>query len=346
MHITLVDDSIAFDGYSAASRPLGGAEKAFSSLPGALVRRGHDVAVFNRCRWPMYVEGAQWETLDGRKPLHTDVLLAFRKPELLLFLRQARRRVFWHTGPGRQLERAATKARLDELKPLVLLSSEAQAREWKAGSLAVGLMPPALRFDYLADTPMRPSTPPCAVVTTHPAHGLSWLVDLWVSCIRPAVPAAELHVYSVSLARLVESGEIDEALRPVADKVLAARDAGVVVMRPQGDHIMAEELRQARLHLYPGHADDATAFTLMESQAVGLPAVIRRLGAAPERVSDGASAYIAPDDAAFANLAILLLQDDALFARMSAAARALYHGRNWDEAAIRLEAMLAGERQP
>ena len=57
MHITLVDDSIPFDGYSASSRALGGAEKAFASLPGALARRGHTVAVFNRCRWSMYVEG-------------------------------------------------------------------------------------------------------------------------------------------------------------------------------------------------------------------------------------------------------------------------------------------------
>lgn len=105
MHITLVDDSISFDGYSASSRPLGGAEKAFASLPGALARRGHTVAVFNRCRWSMFIEGAQWETFDGRKPLHTDLLIAFRKPELLEFMRTPRRRALWHTGPGRLLER-------------------------------------------------------------------------------------------------------------------------------------------------------------------------------------------------------------------------------------------------
>lgn len=341
MHITLADDSIAFDGYSAASRPLGGAEKAFSSLPGALVRLGHDVAVYNRCRWPMYVEGAQWETLDGRKPLRTDVLVAFRKPELLEFVRHAGRRVLWHTGPGRVLERPQVKARLDEHKPLVVLVSEAQARGWKAGGLAVGLLAPALRFDYLADQPMRPAVPPRAIVTTHPAHGLAWLIDLWVRRIRPAVPGAELHVYSASLARAVETGEIDEALRPLAEQVEAARGDGVVVMRPQGDHIQAEEMRQARLHLYPGHADDCTAFSLMESQAVGLPAVLRPLGAAPERVEDGTSAFVAPDDEAFANCAVLVLADDGVFARMSAAARLRYQTRSWDAAAASFMAMLA-----
>ena len=33
MHLTFVDDSIAFDGYSPSSQPLGGPEKAFASLP-------------------------------------------------------------------------------------------------------------------------------------------------------------------------------------------------------------------------------------------------------------------------------------------------------------------------
>lgn len=59
MHITLVDDSIPFDGFTASARALGGAEKAFACLPGALARRGHMVAVFNRCRWSMFIEGAQ-----------------------------------------------------------------------------------------------------------------------------------------------------------------------------------------------------------------------------------------------------------------------------------------------
>ncbi|HSV28716.1 MAG TPA: glycosyltransferase, partial [Candidatus Omnitrophota bacterium] len=122
--------------------------------------------------------------------------------------------------------------------------------------------------------------------------------------------------------------------------VFAAKDQGVVVVRPQGDTLMAEELRRGRVHLYPGHPDDATAFSLMESQACGLPAVIRPLGAAPERVGNGETAYVAPDDDAFANLAAMLLSNDEVFGSMSAAARARYAGRDWDQAAARLEAML------
>ncbi|CAA7619902.1 glycosyltransferase [Magnetospirillum sp. UT-4] len=340
MHFTLVDDSIPFDGYSSSARPLGGAEKAFAALPGALARRGHTVEVFNRCRWSMFIEGAQWETFDGRKPLHTDVLVAFRKPPLLEFVRQARRRVLWWTAPGRFLDKKTTRALLDSHQPLVLLSSEAQAMEWRAKGLAVGLMPPAVRSDFqmAAETPK--AIPPRAIVTTHPAHGLDWLLDLWVAQIRPRVPGAELHIHSMSLAKVAEGEAPEPGLEALAAKVRDAGEHGVVVIRPQGDSLMAEAYREAMVHLWPGHADDATAFALMESQAVGIPAVCRPLGAAPERVENGATAYVVPDDDAFANLTVLLLSDPGVQAAMGAAAAARYGERGWDAAAERFEAML------
>jgi hypothetical protein len=339
MHITLVDDSIPFDGYSASSRPLGGAEKAFASLPGALARRGHTVQVFNRCRWGMYIENAQWETFDGKKPLRTDVLIALRKPALLEFVRHAGKRVFWHTGPGRQLDRPATRAMLDTHKPLLLLVAEAQARGFMPKGLAAGLLPMAVRGDFLGAEP-RPQDPPRAIVTTHPAHGLDWLVDLWVARIRPKVADAELHIHSMTLAAAAEGSEIDEALRPLAAKVADAAAHGVQVLRPQGDYLMAAAMKEARVHLFPGHADDMGCFTLMESQASGCPAVIRPLGAAPERIVDGVTGYSAPDDDAFANLAVMLLTDRSVQQTMASEARSLWKTRTWDAAAATLEGWL------
>lgn len=339
MHITLVDDSIPFDGYSASSRPLGGAEKAFASLPGALARRGHTVQAFNRCRWGMYVEGAQWETFDGKKPLRTDVLIAFRKPSLLEFIRQADKRVLWFTGPGRLLERAATREMLASHKPLILLSAEAQARDFQARGLQAGLLPSAVRSDFLAGEP-RPKSPPRAMVTTHPAHGLDWLLDLWITRIRPKAPEAELHLYSNTLAAAAEGGDVDEAMKPLAEKAIAAQAQGVVINRPQGDFLMAVAYQEASVHLFPGHADDMGCFTLMESQASGCPAVVRPLGAAAERITDGVSAYVAPDDEAFANLAALLLNDDSVRRAMGDEARALYKDRTWENAATTLEGWL------
>lgn len=340
MHITLVDDSIPFDGFTASARALGGAEKAFAALPGALARRGHTVTVFNRCRWSLFIEGCQWEPFDARKPLTTDVLVAFRKPALLEFIRQARRRVLWTTAPARQLERAAARDALKEHKPLVLLSSAAQAKGWEPRGLAAAIMPAAVRGDFLAEITTAPALPPRAIVTTHPNHGLDWLLTLWLDRIRPKVPEAELHIHSMSLSKAADGGEIEPDLQPLAARVLAAREHGIVIQRPAGDGMMAQALREARVHLYPGHEADTTAFTLMESQAAGLPAVLRPLGAAPERVANGHSAYVVPDDDAFANLATMLLADGHVAASMGAEARSLYTGRSWDAAAERFEALL------
>ncbi|MCR6631541.1 MAG: glycosyltransferase [Magnetospirillum sp.] len=340
MHITLVDDSIPFDGFTASSRAMGGAEKAFAALPGALARRGHTVTVFNRCRWSLFIEGAQWETLEGRKPLATDVLVAFRKPALLEFIRQAKRRVLWTTAPARQLARVAAGDLVKDLKPLLLLSASAQAQGWTAHGVSVEVMPAAVKSDYLADAVTGPAVPPHAIVTTHPSHGLDWVLELWLGRIRPAVPEAELHIYSTSLAKAEDGGEVPPEQQDLFARVLAARGDGIVIQRPGSDGAMAQAYREATVHLYPGHADDATAFTLTESQAAGTPAVLRPLGAAPERVANGRSAYVVPDDDAFANLATMLLADAGVAASMGAEAKALYTGRSWDAAAEHFEALL------
>jgi hypothetical protein len=341
MHITLVDDSIPFDGYTASARPLGGAEKAFSALAGALARRGHTVSVYNRCRWSMFIEGAQWETFDGKKPLTTDVLIAFRKPALLRFVRQARRRVLWHVAPGRFLEKPSARDLLDDLKPLVMLCSQSQAEGWKARGLAVGVMPPAVKSDFLADPHSEKASPPVAIVTSHPSHGLDWLLDLWTNQIHPQAPQARLHVHSMGLAAAAEGGGCPPEMEPLFAKVQAAAAQNVQIERPQGDHLMAQAFHQACVHLYPGHPDDSTAFTLMESQAAGTPAVIRPLGAAPERIVNGATGHAAPDADAFANLAATLLANPTLAASQGAEARKAWQGRTWDAAAERLETILA-----
>lgn len=270
----------------------------------------------------------------------TDALVAFRKPALLEFVRQARTRVLWTTQPTRLLDRKANRDILDHMKPLVLLTTQAQSQGWSPRGLRVAPMPAAVKSDYSADAATTPAVPPRAIVTTHPSHGMDWLLDLWLDRIRPAAPEAELHLYSMALSKALNGGEIEPELQPLAARIAGAANQGVQVLRPSADGVMAQAYREARVHLYPGHADDTTAFTLMESQAAGLPAVLRPLGAAPERVGNGQSAYVAPDDDAFANLASMLLTNDELLRSMGAEAKRRYSGHSWDAAAERFEALL------
>ena len=48
MNIVMFDDSVPFDGFTANTKPLGGAEKAFAALAGALAKAGHTVTAVNR----------------------------------------------------------------------------------------------------------------------------------------------------------------------------------------------------------------------------------------------------------------------------------------------------------
>jgi glycosyltransferase involved in cell wall biosynthesis len=104
---------------------------------------------------------------------------------------------------------------------------------------------------------------------------------------------------------------------------------------------MAELYRSARVHLYPGHPDDMVCWTLMESQACGLPAVARPLGAVRERLLDGQTGQVVPDDEAFANVAIRLLSDDDMFWSMNRDVRLLQRDRSWDVVAAEFDTLFA-----
>jgi glycosyltransferase involved in cell wall biosynthesis len=188
---------------------------------------------------------------------------------------------------------------------------------------------------------MAPVHPPRAVVTTHPRMDLPWLLDLWAERIAPRAKGAELLVYSAALASGQAGADVPADIAPILARALALRDAGIRLVRPLADPDMANAYRAARVHLYPGHGQEVYAATLAESQAVGLPAVARKKGAAPERIRDGRSGFLVPDDEAFVNCAVLLLNDDMVFRTRSNDARSLQRGRSWDDAAAEFEALAA-----
>lgn len=341
MDILLVDDSIPFDGYTPSSQPLGGVEKAFACLAVALQRRGHQVRVINRCAFPVEAEEVSWLPWDSTPPETCDVLIAHRKPALLDFPVKATKRILWLGGP------AGTIRKDDNRKILALHSGAPIVFNGAAhhvgcpidlASRAVTIEPGVRRIFREAED-MTPARPPRAVTTVHPLHGLGWLLELWETSLRPLVENAELHVFSAALARGLIGGEVPAPVKPIFDRAMALKDKGVVIQRPRADPGMAEVYREARAHLHPGHGDETYCSTLAESQAVGLPAVTRRSSAASQRIRDGESGFVVPDDEAFANCAMLLLNADNVFEGRSQDARAHQRGRGWDDAAADFEVL-------
>jgi glycosyltransferase involved in cell wall biosynthesis len=343
MRITFFDDSSAFDGYSPSSQPLGGPEKAFASLPGALAMRGHQVQVFNRCAFPVTVQGAAWHPFDDQRPDETDVLVAFRHPRLLETVSNARRKILWTAAAPEELNQTAEQALLVRHQPTVVFMSAPQRERWQNPlGLNTRVIEPGIVPSYLEDDPMVPAETPRAVTTAHPLAHLGWVIKLWIEKIRPAVPDAQLHVYSALLNKGELGGEVPPNVKPVLTQAMGAREHGVTILRPQADPQMAEAYRAARAHLYPGQSGEVLASTLAESQATGLPGVAMASSAIiPARIIDAQTGKVAAAEAGFVAATIDLLTDRTSFERMSANARLLRRGRTWPIAAAEFEEVLA-----
>jgi glycosyltransferase involved in cell wall biosynthesis len=96
--------------------------------------------------------------------------------------------------------------------------------------------------------------------------------------------------------------------------------------------------------LYLGHKVEAFRLSLAEAQALGLPAVIARIAVLPERVIDGLTGFHRSEPARFADAAVAILTDDALWRRQHEAALRHKQGIGWSEQAGRLEIALLRDR--
>ncbi len=338
MKILFVDDSFAFDGYTPRNDAMGGVQKGLVYLAEALARRGHDVRVRNRCRHSLAFRGVRWQNLDEEAQDGAELAVALRHPRLLEAAPAGAMRVLWVAdcldGPA--------QGTLPDGVDCFVFMGEHQRSTWQTGTERAATIPPGIAPAYLEAEPPAGFWPPRAVTTTHPRAGLRWLLDLWLEKIRPMIDGAELHIFSGLLARAAAGKTVDNDLRPLWRDVEAAAGSGVIVRRPLPDADMAREFRHARVHLHPGSVREAYAATLAESQAAGCPGVSFRQGASTERIRDSRSGFLVPDDAAFANCAVLCLKEDIVYRGRSRDAFQLQRDRSWDDAAAGFEALVDG----
>ena len=343
MRITMIDDGIPYDGAAPDARPLGGAEKAFARLAAALAERGHEVTAINRTASQNIVAGVPWLPWDAPRPPETDVLLAFRKAALLDQVSEAKHRCLWLWDSPQTLAAEAERDAIARHRPTLVFTGETHSRALKSEAVKSRVIVPGVADIYRAAS-ANESPSLTAIVTTHPLHGLQTIVRLWRERVHPSRPQAELHIYSAVLRKALDEGRADEKLQSVYEDVRAAQSDGVTVRRPLADPGMAEAYGRARVHLYPVIPREMYATTLAESQAAGLPAIVRATGGASaqllERVKNGQTGYFAPDDDAFANLILALVDPDgAVYRNLAGEARSMQRTRGWNDAAIEFEAL-------
>jgi len=346
MRILFADDGVPYDGRTPVEEPLGGGERAVVGLARALAARGHRVSVATQIIDPTSIDGVGWLPLpidedDDSLPETVDVLVAVRRPSLLALPVRPGRKVLWLLGHPAYLTRPSVRARLSHHRPDVVFVSDSQRRAWPGtGGLASHVLGPGSAPAFLAaePEPNLESDAPVAVATVHPAHGMDWLLDRWELGIAPAAPGARLRLYSALLWAGLAGQPVPANIALLVDRVRRMAEVGVEVRAPDSEPVLAEDWRHARVFLHPGRADDHACWSLVDAQACGLPVVARPLGGAAERLLDGETGHLAPDEVAFENLAAMVLTQPAVAASLSAGARDPSRRRPWEDVARDLEA--------
>ncbi|MDX2236699.1 MAG: glycosyltransferase family 4 protein [Hyphomonadaceae bacterium] len=348
MRIVMADSGVAFDGLTPLERPLGGAESAFIALAEALAQEGADVTAYAAAARPMTHAGVRWrpnETLANvraTRQLECDLFIANRDPALMRVPLNPRRLAFWLHNPATFLSKPRFALRILAKRPTLVFAGPAHAATapfW-ARLLPCEQIPLGVEHAFL-ETRRAPGTPPPrAVFASNPLRGLAPLTRLWRDRIRPAVPDAELHVFSGPQV-YAAGGARSAAMRAVLAE--AAQTPGVIVREPVAKPALAEALGAMRAMLYLGDPGETFCLAVAEAQAMGAPAIVRPVGAVGERVEHGITGTVAGDDKSFADAAIRILTDDALWARQSRAALARRATLDWRIAARRFLALAPAE---
>lgn len=337
--IVMTDDGIVFDGRTLEQRPLGGAETSFIEMANALAARGHDVLVCNKCDAEVVHRGVTWRPIDQGVPAEADLYIPNRGDKLLQHCRKAERVIFWIHNPAGYLLKWRYQWKLAWRRPVIVFSGASHAGTYPAWAMAGRreIVPYGLTDLFRHAEPRDCAPPPKAVFTSNPLRSLDWLLDLWESHIRPAVPGAELHVFA-GTATYGAAGQAKAGrMGPVLEHAAALAGQGVVLRGPVPKAQLVDELATARALLYRGDIGETFCSAVAEAQAMGLPAVLEDIACMRERVVEGRTGWAVKGAEAFAERAIRILSDDTLWQAMHRDCLKLQNTWGWDQAAAEFE---------
>lgn len=333
--IVLADDGVVFDGKSLEGKAAGGGETAFVRLAEAFAAKGHEVTATARGAGSLPHRGVAWVPLGEAVPRKADLFIANRSAHLLALGRDARRLFFWLHNDARYLAKPRYVIRMLRRWPELVFVSNAQLRAapWWLPARARHVIPLGLDASFRHE-PERTPPPPLALYAANPLRGLSMLAPLWQSAIAPQVPGARLQVHTgLGLYGTPPKPRTAAAMQAAIDAARAAAGEQLTL----GDLIdhaqLVATLRRARVYLYPGDPTETFCLSVAEAQAMGVPCVVLRNGALPERMIDGVTGFVADGPTAFADAARRLLVDDALWLAQHRACLASQGQRGWDDMA-------------
>ena len=335
MLITFLDNNHIYDGSTINNKPLDGAEKSLIHLSEALANIGHVVRVYNNCNKSIVINDVSWQQIKNIDAHHSDVWIAHNDPSLFDLVPSSSKKILWLTSSGLKLARPENFAAAMKHKPTIIIQGENHINSIPDGlkSLDASIIPSGNSNCFIENEELLPSVTPKALVTTHPLMGLDWVINLWVKYIHTKLPWAELHIYSHTLHKALSGKSVPDIYETILNLVKDNLAYNIKIKLPKVDSEMVKEIRDMRVHLYPSHKFEVSAFSLSETQILGIPAVIRPLGAAVEKIYNGKTGFIANDEAQFVEYATRILSDLSSFNKMHEESKIMHKVRSWDKVA-------------
>lgn len=342
--IIFADTTGRYDGRDLELRAMGGTESSVIRLSRELVLRGHDVTVFTNCDAPVADHGVNFAPLGSIVPESCDLYVAVQHPSLLGLVKRPRRRAIWVLWQPNMLKHYKKIWRMWLYRPVPVLMSRYQVSIYSPMLPRRDphiVIPLGLPEDVRTLPALEAMPGPNLIFASNPQRNLTGIVQIFAERILPVRPDARLRIFGSM--QMVDDpwtawggGVIPAGLQEPVRNAISFHPAA-----PRDELIAA--FRSSRALIYLGHKVEAFCLTLAEAQACGLPCVVAPVAVLPERIIDGETGFVRADPQAFAEAALSLLNDDALWRRHHGAAIARQKGIGWPEAAARFETALLAD---
>lgn len=339
MQIIFLENSLNLTSSSINFKALDSIEKIIINFSLALSFKGYKVTIYNRANHENTNRDVVWKNISDLNNDEADILIIFQDIELLKYKVKAKIKfLFLHYKPTEELDNNLL-VNLINKKFCILYSNNYLISKLPHNFNYV----PKIHFklgvdDIYRETKIFNSQYSNVFVTTHPAKGLDWLLDLWLKYIHPKVPWAELHIYSKLLNQSKTTNNIK--IRNLKLTLELNKNCGIVVKQPLPQNKFVSELAKYKLHLCPSTDNDVQYLSILESQAIGIPVVARETGSLYECIYNSETGYIVKDKENFARKVIQVLSDNKLFFTLSNNSKLNNHVISWKDVVKNFERKL------
>ncbi len=307
----MIDQDASFNGRTYREEPLGGTETAFVLLAESFVKNGHKVIALTKKLESEDYNGVAWKPLNT-KINECDLYIINRAPSLLDNAPKSKRTILWVHNPASYLNKFRNFRRLIFKNIKVVCSGKYHFDSlpvWiKSRSL---IIPLGLSEEVFTNENVAKKAPePLVIFTSNPERGLLWLVDIWIKKIKVSVPNAKLHIFA---GHKTYGGRNKEKIKNILNAVRDLNDSSIKLFEPIPKKQLFNKLLNYRAMLYKGDPGETFCLSVAEAQALGVPCVVKPIGALGERVKDKITGIVAIKDEDFYNGAISILKEDKVW---------------------------------